>query len=159
MRLIAFIAAVSLFAGPAFSQNLTAALPKALAEKILEFGYKAELEERVGSDPIITSASEGSSFVLSFSGCTDGKNCEYIIFGSAVSFERKQYVAARKIIDKWNSENLTTAYIDDETAYLNFPVLMNHEGLGPKIFQSNFETWVEELSAFNGEFRLATKQK
>jgi hypothetical protein len=48
MRLIAFIAAVSLFSGPAFSQNLTAALPKVLAQKILEFGYKAELEERVG---------------------------------------------------------------------------------------------------------------
>jgi hypothetical protein len=144
-----------LFASPAIGQNFKASEPRAIAQKMLDMGYKAQLGEFEG-DPVIESSSDGSSFSLYFAGCDKGKQCEVVEFFDIYSFKKENYVSLRQLVDEWNSENYAKAHIIDDSIYLTFPVIMNYEGLGPKLFQSNFDTWISELSDFRKKLVDAT---
>lgn len=156
MRQMLYVLAF-LFAGPAIGQNFKASEPAVIVKKIMDLGYKAELDEFEG-DPIINSSSDGSSFNLLFNGCEKGKQCEVVTFLDSLSFKKDKYVLLRQFVDEWNSENYAKAEITDDVIYLTFPVIMNHEGLGPKLFQSNFDTWITEMSSFRKKaYEIATK--
>ncbi len=157
MRKALLVFVAFLFAVPATAQNFKASEPEAIAKKIIDMGYKAELDEFEG-DPIINSSSDGSSFNILFNGCEKGKRCEVVTFLDSLSFEKEKYVLMRQFVDEWNSESYAKAEITDDVIYLTFPVIMNHEGLGPKLFQSNFDTWITELSTFRKKaYETATK--
>jgi hypothetical protein len=155
MRQALLVFVAILFAAPALGQNLKASEPRAIVQKMLDMGYKAQLGEAEG-DPVIESSSDGSSFSLYFVGCDKGKQCEVVEFFDIYSFKKENYVSLRQLVDKWNSENYAKAHITDDSIYLTFPVIMNHEGLGPKLFQSNFDTWILELSDFRKKLVDAT---
>lgn len=155
MRQALLVFVAILFAAPALGQNLKASEPRAIVQKMLDMGYKAQLGEAEG-DPVIESSSEGSSFSLYFVACDKGKQCEVVEFFDIYSFKKENYVSLRQLVDEWNSENYAKAHITDDSIYLTFPVIMNHEGLGQKLFQSNFDTWILELSDFRKKLVDAT---
>lgn len=158
MRQVLYVFAAFLLTDPAIGQNLRASEPEAIVKKMLDMGYKAKLDELEG-DPVIDSASGGSSFSLLFNGCDKGKQCDVVTFFDSYSFKKENYVSLRQFVDKWNSEHYAKTEITDDSIYITFPVIMNYEGLGPNLFQSNFDTWILELSDFRKKVADADKNK
>jgi hypothetical protein len=113
----------------------------------VDIGYKAEINQFEG-DPVIDSSSDGAPFSIYFEGCKNGRQCDVITFLDSYSYKKNKYSILRKFVDEWNSLYYSKAQINENVVYLTFPVIMNHEGIGPNLFQSNFETWIMELSDF-----------
>jgi hypothetical protein len=156
MRHALYVFVAFLFASPAIGQNFKASEPRAIAQKMLDMGYKAQLGELEG-DPVIESSSDGSSFSLIFNGCDNGIQCDVVEFIDSYSVKKEKYVLVRQLVDEWNLENYAKAVFTDDTIHLTFPVIMNYEGLGPELFQSNFDTWISELSDFRKKLVDATQ--
>lgn len=158
MRLLTAFLAIVFLAAPAASQNLKSSTPQGIAERIRSLGYKADLQTDDSGDPVIISATDGSQFQLVFYGCQKGKNCEWIMFYKGYTLEKDDYVKVRQIADEWNLDiNFSKAAMGDDAVHLTFHLLMNNEGLGPKIFDSNFATWLEEYVEFRKKIVEAVK--
>jgi hypothetical protein len=148
MRAILAALALGALTPSASAQNLTASEPQAVAQTIQKFGFKASLDLENDEEPIIESAVDGSSFYISFGGCEQGKNCDWLTFTDAYVFEKKDYAKVKILIDKWNFEQFSKSYADDDTIYIEYFLLMNQDGLGKILFNANFDTWIDELILF-----------
>ena len=147
MRLLATFIVTLFLATPAVAQNLKSSAPQELAERIRSLGYKAELQTDKSGDPVIISATDGSEFQVYFYGCEKAKDCEWIVFHKGYSLKKTEYAKIRQLVDEWNlGVNFSKASIDDDALYLSYNLLMNNEGVGPKIF--NFATWLQEYVEF-----------
>lgn len=158
MRLILAILAICLATNASFAQNLKSSSPESIAEKIRSIGYKANLTKDETGDPTIESSTDGSSFQIFFYGCDKGRNCKWIQFYKGYTIEKEQYSKIRQLTDEWNlSLNFSKTAIDDDVTHLSYSLIMNEEGVGPDIFETNFATWVEEYVAFRRKIADAYK--
>jgi hypothetical protein len=145
MRFLIGLLVACLLPSASFAQNLKASEPQAIAERIRSLGYKADLQKDSDGDPVIYSSSDGAPFVVIFYDCKKGIKCEWIVFYKAYSVEKGDYPKARQLTDDWNlALNFSKLSIDDESIQQSFNLLMNNEGIGPELFDSNFATWVSE---------------
>ena len=158
MRLLTAFLATLFLAAPSAARNLKSSAPQGIAERIRSLGYKADLQKGDNGDPYILSSTDGSSFYILFDGCTEGKNCEWLMFYKSYQFKKEQYPKVRQVADEWNLDvNVSKAAIDDDSAYLTYNLIMNNEGLGPKIFDSNYATWIQEYVTFRRKIAEAFK--
>ncbi len=158
MRFLFAVLFLSVFTTPVAAQNLKSSAPQGIAERIRSLGYKADLQTDDSGDPVIVSATDGSQFHLVFYGCQKGKNCEWIMFYKGYTLEKDDYVKVRQVADEWNLDiNFSKAAMGDDAVHLTYHLLMNNEGVGPKIFDSNFATWLEEYVEFRKKVVEAAK--
>ena len=75
-------------------------------------GFSAMLTTDKGGDPLIQSTDPNAPFSISFYGCTNGKNCEYIQFVEGWHLPNG---TTPDVIEKWNEKYVWgRAYIDSE---------------------------------------------
>lgn len=110
MRRLALAAALAAMPSLAAAQLVDATSPGRIAEFLQEAGYRATLSKDSAGDPMIKSALEGSDFIVQFFGCTENRNCKYLVF--RVIFPGG---GTLEEMNGWNVEELVgTAYLDED---------------------------------------------
>lgn len=158
MKFFFSLALAALCAPAVLAQNIKSAAPDQVAEKIRQLGYQAKLSKDSSGDPMIQSSANGDTFLLLFDGCTGGKDCEWIFFYSPYSYQAKDYAKIRQVVDNWNNGgDFSKASLTEDRVSLKFYLPMSQEGLPPRLFEYNFNTWVEEASRFDRKLDEAVK--
>ena len=150
---VAFAAAASLaFGGIAQAETVSAADPASVAKVLQDKGYRAELTKDDSGDPMIRSASSGTTFLVLFYGCTDNKQCETVQFFAGYSDAENASLAA---LNEWNAENrFGRAYLSDSgAARLEMDVDLDDGGMSTALFEDNLEFWVVIMSTFEKHIR------
>lgn len=96
----------------------------------------ARVERDPEGDPLIRGEIGGINYDVYFYGCSDGRNCETLVF----SAYWEDHSADVEIMDAWNAQKrFGVAYIDeDDTATLDMTLL-----IGPGITEANFQAAVQ----------------
>ncbi len=125
MKCLVILTALATTLSPVHAQNINAAEPGPIAQKILDLGYKAELKKDRDGDPVINSAAE------------DREKVEKIAadWNPDVNFSRA--------VLKGNNVSLIT--------YL----ALTQDELSGSLFAYNFNTWVDEHSSFGPRLATA----
>ncbi len=146
------IAATLALAPMAAHAQYAATNPAGLAQALQGAGYKAELGKDSTGDPMITSSSGGSNFVIYTYGCVKNTACKTIQFSSTYS---GTYSLAR--INQWNKDKRWgQAHLTDSgSARVQMDVDMEQGGMTRALFIDNVEYWVATMAAF--EKFIATK--
>lgn len=143
------LAVVTAFAigGVAQAQTVAAANPSSIADVLQKNGYRAELTKDDSGDPMIRSASSGTSFVILFYGCTANKNCATVQFFSGFTDFKN---ASLNSLNTWNAKNrFGRAYISDKgAARLEMDLDLDDGGMSAALFEDNVEYWVSILANF-----------
>jgi len=145
------LAAAALLSGaaPATAETVTAKDPQSIVRAMQTAGYQAKLEiDKVG-DPMIRSASSGTSFAVYFYNCTDHKNCSSIQFQTAFDTEPGK-APSLEVINKWNTtKRYTAAYLDDEgDPGLSMDVNLDHGGFSSDLFEDELTLWTSLVADF-----------
>ena len=110
MRRPALLAALALLPAAAAAQLVDATDPRRVADVVQAAGYRASLTTDSAGDPMIQSALDGTDFVIQFFGCTDNRDCKYLVF--RVGFLGG---ATLEQMNAWNVDQLAgTAYLDSD---------------------------------------------
>lgn len=101
-------------------------------------------------DPVITAASDGVEYDISFYGCSLGRDCETILFRAKLlnrEWEGEHPEVA--MIDDWNAEKLFGRAIlsDSGHAILEHPVAMG-PGMSRDAMRASFKAWLNALGEF-----------
>ncbi|MFZ5746053.1 MAG: YbjN domain-containing protein [Pseudomonadota bacterium] len=133
-------------APPASAQTLRAE-PAAIAKLIEAKGFKAEIVNDPGKDPVIRATDQGATFVVFFMGCTAHRDCATIQFYAGFT-DSKVGIAG---MNEWNkTRRFGRAYIDDEgDPVVEMDVDMDDGGMTPALFEDNLEFWMSILAGFS----------
>jgi len=121
--------------------------PASLVTALQQAGYLATLGTDSVGDPMITSASSGTTFQVYFYNCRERANCATIQFQSGY---RVATPASLEQINSWNkTKRFGRAYLDKE----NDPILvmdvdLDDGGMSPLLFIDNLEFWIAILGQF-----------
>lgn len=155
-----FVAIFFLFMGSqADAQNLSASNPESIVEAIRELGFRAAYNSEDLDAPYIESAADGSTFQITFGGCEQGLKCTWLLFNDAYTYEKKDILAIKNVVDKWNAEMFSKAFIDDDGVYIDYFLIVSEEGMGKKLFERNFYTWILDLVNFRKQLVEASNEK
>lgn len=128
--------------------NITAQNPQAIAAALQRAGYRAEVTKDNDGDPMIKSASGGTSFAVFFFNCKANKDCRTIQFFAGFSDAKISYEA----MNKWNADKrFARGYIATSgAARVEMDVDLDFEdgGMPEALFVDNLEYWVLLLSEF-----------
>ncbi|HEV7248600.1 MAG TPA: YbjN domain-containing protein [Shinella sp.] len=149
-RLAAALAiAASLSAGEAKAQGVQlvdATDPQRLAQIFQANGFQASVARDSRGDPMIRSAAEGVSFVISFYGCRENANCRSIQY--TVSFRMEK----PPTLDEINRFNQTRSLGEASLTSAGLPRLSYFMTLEGGVSEANFlhafGLWRSVLSAF-----------
>ncbi|CAN5511877.1 YbjN domain-containing protein [soil metagenome] len=112
-------------------------------------GYKAELAQDDGGDPLINSAAEGQNFKIYFYDCSPAKRCKALQFSAG--FDMKQGLTLEKA-NEWNRKNrYLKVYLDDDLdPYVQYDVNVN-AGRTVSGLDDDFAVWtgmIEDFTTF-----------
>jgi Putative bacterial sensory transduction regulator len=140
------VATLSL-ASTANAQTVTASNPSSVATALQNMGYKAELTKDDSGDPMIRSASSGTSFIVFFFGCTKNVDCRTLQLFAGFSDPKN---ASLNTMNDWNSKHrFARGYVSDKgAARLEMDIDLDDGGLSKMLFEDNIEFWVEILGQF-----------
>jgi hypothetical protein len=132
---------------PAGAQMVTAANPDTIVKALQGEGYAAKLEKDSEGDPMIVSASDGTTFRIYFYGCTGGKACETVQFSTAYDAKGETAVA---LMNQWNHDKrFARAFLDkDGDPNLQMDLDLDDGGLSKALFVDNFEFWLTLKQSF-----------
>jgi len=118
-------------------------------------GYAATLGTDSVGDPKITSAAEGSRFVVLFYGCRHGPRCTSIEFSAAFHVEGGLKLTD---INSWSRRHrFGRAYLDQENdPYIQMDLDVEH-GFTSEAIENNIDTWDSVLAAFRRMLLCASK--
>lgn len=92
------------------AQMLDATNPQAIADAVQEAGFRAVMTTDGAGDPMIESAAHGHGFVVQFFGCTNNRDCKYLVFRTAFVGG-----ATLEAMNDWNTGQLVgTAFLDGD---------------------------------------------
>jgi hypothetical protein len=142
---IAFVA--TLCAAPAGAEMVKAQDPMSIVRAMQKAGYQAKLGTDKVGDPMITSASSGTTFQLFFYNCTNHVACATVQFHSGYDFDKPMSL---ETINEWNrSQRFARAYLDKENdPIIEMDVDLDDGGLSPLLFVDNIEFWTSVLGKF-----------
>lgn len=140
------------FGGTAQAETVSAADPASLVKVLQDKGYRAELTKDDAGDPMIRSASSGTTFLILFYGCTDKKDCETVQFFAGYSDPGN---ASLDALNEWNARNrFGRAYLSDTgSARLEMDVDLDDGGMSAALFEDNLEFWVAIMGTFEKHIR------
>jgi hypothetical protein len=132
---------------PAQAQNVRAQDPSGIASALQEAGYMAKLGTDKVGDPMITSATNGTTFQVFFYNCTDHRDCATVQFHSGYDLETAPSLTE---INQYNqSQRFGRAFLDKEgDPILEMDVDLDDGGLSPALFIDNVEFWTTVLKTF-----------
>jgi hypothetical protein len=133
-------------AAPALAQNVSADAQK-LAALLTGAGYQGQLGTDSTGDPMITSGTGGTRFVVLFYNCTNHQGCTTIQFQTAWGMKVKPSLSA---INEWNRKHrFARAYLDDVgDPGLMMDVNLDKGGMSPDLFRDNLGVWFATVDAF-----------
>src|SRR4051812_32768006 len=142
---LAVLAAAASF--PAQAESVRAQDPGSLVRALLAGGYQAKLGVDKVGDPMITSASSGTTFQIFFYNCTNHKECATVQFHSSYDLNT---ALPLETINQWNqSQRFARAYLDKESdPILEMDVDLDDGGVPPLLFIDNIEFWTTVLGKF-----------
>lgn len=143
---LAMLAACS-FGTAAQAQMVTARNPASIAKVLQANGYRAETTKDDSGDPMIKSASSGTTFLVLFYGCKNNVDCATVQFFAGYSDAKNASLSA---LNAWNAENrFGRAYLSDKgAARLEMDVDLDDGGMSEALFQDNVEFWVTIMASF-----------
>jgi hypothetical protein len=147
MKLAAVSAVAFLWAAPSAAQMVKAQDPQSVVRALQSGGYSAKLGTDKIGDPMITSASSGTTFQVFFYNCTAHKACATVQFHAGYDFDKPLPLDK---INEWNSsERFGRAYLDKENdPILEMDVDLDDGGLSTALFIDNVEFWTSILTNF-----------
>lgn len=146
------VAAGLAFSGIAQAETVSAANPASVVKVLQANGYRAELTKDDSGDPMIRSASSGTTFLVLFYGCSENKNCATVQFYAGYTDARNTSLTA---LNEWNARNrFGRAYLSDKgAARLEMDVDLDDGGMSTALFEDNLEFWVAIMSTFEKHIR------
>jgi hypothetical protein len=146
MTVLAMLAAT-----PAMA-TVSAAEPDSVVKALIKMGYKAELTKGDDGTPSIESASSGTTFIIFFLGCTNGKGCATLQFFTGFS---KPANASLLAMNQWNKENrFGRGYLaDNGSARLEMDVDLDDGGMSDALFEDNVQFWLAVMGKFEKYIR------
>lgn len=132
---------------PAAAQQVIAKDPQTVVQTLQAEGYAAKLGTDNQGDPMITSSSSGSKFVILFYNCTDNKDCATIQFRSSYDFDEP--VPLEKL-NEWNrTKRFIRAYLDEENdPAVDMDIDLDKGGISTPLFIEYLGTWVMLVAQF-----------
>ncbi|MCW8919154.1 MAG: YbjN domain-containing protein [Gammaproteobacteria bacterium] len=123
---------------------ISAENPDAILDIAKGFG-SAILKKDSSGDPFITGRIDGTQYGIIFSGCSDGKECDDILFASAWGGVK----VSMNDINAWNrTKKFGRAILDkDEDPRLEMAVNLDY-GVTRRNFEDTFNWWTKALSGF-----------
>ncbi len=145
-KLLGSIAAILFMVGTAEAQLVRGQDVNSVAQALRGMGYQAEVTKDESGDPMIKSASSGTSFAIFFFGCTKNVDCRTIQFFAGFADKKP----ALSLINDWNAnKRFGRAYLSDKgTARIEMDLDLDDGGLSTKLFEDNVEFWVLLMSRF-----------
>ncbi|GGD92140.1 hypothetical protein GCM10011515_09780 [Tsuneonella deserti] len=142
--LLAALASVA--AMPASAAEVRAQDVASVVTAMKKAGYKADLTQDGVGDPMITSALDGTKFVVLFYNCTEHVDCRTIQFSTGYTGSS----ADVNDMNKWNSsQRFGRAYIDDEgDPALQMDIDLDDGGISQALFEDNLEFWASLVPRF-----------
>ncbi len=136
-------------ASPASAQMVTAKDPQSLVKAMQAAGFQAKVEKDSGGDPMIVSASSGSSFRVLFYNCTANKDCQTVQFQTAYDTKDDKAPSLQRI-NEWNaSKRFTAAYLDkDGDPGLTMDLNLDFGGMSEELFKDNLAVWTGLMAAY-----------
>ncbi len=101
-------------------------------------------------DPVIRAESDGVRYQIGFYGCSLGRDCQSILFKTALKHAQwDEEHPEIDIIDEWNASKLFGRAILTESGYaiLEHPVAMG-QGLSRQAMRATFSAWTNALEEF-----------
>lgn len=141
------VAGALAFGGTAHAQMVQAKDPSSISRVLQKMGYKAEMSKDETGDPMIKSASSGSSFSVLFYGCKENRDCARIQFSSSYTDYKNTTIEA---LNAWNAKNyFGRAYRTDKgNARLEMDLDLDDGGMSGPLFEDNIEWWVTIMANF-----------
>lgn len=145
---VAAVAAVLAGAAPASSGTMVRGQdPDSLVRAMQAAGYTAKLGTDKVGDPMITSASSGTTFQVFFYNCTNHRDCATVQFHSG--YDLKDPVTL-ETINEWNrTKRFARGFLDKEQdPILEMDVDLDDGGLSSQLFTDNLEFWTTVLGEY-----------
>lgn len=128
------------------SGNVTAKDPAALGAVMKEFGYPVEMGTDTQGDPKIMSQAGGEDVTVLFYGCTDGKDCSYILLQSVWLSDTYSI----KNADDWNGIGIYgQAAVGDGNPSLSMMINLSEDGVSKSNFKDSLERWTRAVQKFS----------
>lgn len=138
-------------ASPAAAQSrgglVSAGNPASVSNALQAAGYRAVVSKDNDGDPMIESASNGSSFTIFFLGCTRNTDCRTLQFYSGY---RDPKNASLDAMNQWNATHrFARGYVTQNgSARVEMDLDLDDGGMSPALFEDNLEFWVALMSSF-----------
>ncbi len=137
------------WSAPASAQVVAASNPASVVRALHNAGFQAKLEKDKTGDPMIKSASSGSSYVIYFYNCTKNSACETVQFHASYQLDKGKAPTVEKI-NEWNrQQRFGRAFVNtDGQPTVEMDVDLADGGMSEALFGDNVEFWVAIMAAF-----------
>jgi hypothetical protein len=145
MVLVGSLSMALLFVPAAYADNIISAEnPDAILNIAKGYG-SATLEKDSSNDPFITGRIDGTRYGIFFYGCSDGKECDDILFAAAWGGVK----VSMDDINAWNRDKkFGKAFLDkDGDPRLEMPVNLDY-GVTQRNLDDTFYWWAKALAVF-----------
>jgi hypothetical protein len=125
-------------ASPAMAQNVEARDPAGVEAALTAAGYPGKVETGSSGSPIIKVKTDSLSFLVSFTGCKENKNCTSVAFFTAFASPIKPTLQA---VNNWNSnKRFGRVYTDNEgDPVIQMDLDLDDGGMSRGLFIDNVE--------------------
>ncbi len=125
---------------------ISAADPQTIIDLLQSKGFRASLTTDSYGDPQIETAAEGVDYTVDFYGCTDGANCDSVLF--TVGFNMDDGTTY-EYINEWNKTHaIAGAYVDEEMDPFLDMYVLTKSGVPSETFDAAIDEWTMTLSEF-----------
>lgn len=123
--------------------------PETIVKWLQDNGYKAELDKDDLGDPLIVSGSSGTTFVIYFYECENGKDCRSLQFEASYGVKKKNNY---ENINKYNKEfRWGKGHIDKEgDPILRMDIDAEQRVISSVMFEQHMSVWEETMGNFEG---------
>ena len=147
LRLALAAFAMLVFAGPVQAQSVMATNPISVVQALQSAGYPAALGRDEQGAPKIDTSAGGTSFIVYFFDCTNGRDCRAVQFHSSYESE----APALETINRWNRDyRYTRAFVTaDGNPALEFDINLDAAGgMSRRLFLDSLDLYVSLLPQF-----------
>jgi hypothetical protein len=145
--LLAAVPASAWAAEPATS--VTSRDPNSIVSHLQDRGYRAKVTKDDDGDPMIETATGGTTFYIQFYECEDHKSCENLQFSVAYDTDDGKGPTLDKI-NEWNRDNrFGQAYLDTvKDPAMDMQVWLIDGSLPVATFEEYLDTWADTVDRF-----------